>query len=137
MFEREVMKINELNFSQLKQGLRFRGLKTPEKLGTIVFIDYMNDCTVNYKWDDEDFIGLWFGVDCECEVIEDENKNFVIDSKKISKEDKYSQKRAEEALLKYYAKVKFNINNKLYNLKTPEDDQEKISLIADRMLQEV
>lgn len=129
------MKISELNFSNIKQGMRFRGLKTPEKLGTVLFIDYLNDYAVHYKWDDENFIGLWFGVDCDCEAVQNDDGDIVIDDKRLTKEHRYLQKTADEALLKYFTKVKGNAKNKLFNLKTPTEPHDKICFIVDKMME--
>lgn len=127
------MRINQLQLSQIKPGLRFKGLKNSEKLGIVVYVDYMNDNAVNYRWDGEKGIGTWFGCECECELLENEEGLPVIDIKLLTKEEKYLQKASEEALLKYFEKSKVKSNNRLFNLKTPTTYQEKIDCIVNQM----
>lgn len=127
------MRINELEMSQVKPGLRFQGLNSSEKFGTVVYVDYMNDTAVNYRWDGEEGIGTWFGTDCECELVTNEEGSPVIDTKLLTKEDKYFQKLSEEALLKYFEKARTKSSNILYNLKTPTTYQEKIDCIVNQM----
>lgn len=127
------MRICELQLSNIKPGLRFKGLKSSEKLGTVVYIDYMNDNAVNYRWDGEEGIGTWFGTDCECEIVTTEEGNPVIDAKSLTKEEKYLQKASEEALLKYFETAKTKSSNRLFNLQTPKAYQDKIDCIVNQM----
>lgn len=122
------MKFNEMKISEIKPGLRFHGLKNKEKLGTVLFIDYMDDSGIYYRWDDEKWEGVLYG-NCECEIAQNEDGTVLINSGLLNKDDRYRQRTSEEALLKYFEKAKLNQTNKLYGLKVPKDASEKLQTI--------
>lgn len=119
-----------MSLTEVKPGLRFRGLVNRDKLGTVLYIDYLDDLSVYYRWDGESQPGCWYGVDCECEVVETAEGTPLIDSTKLNKEDRYLQRNTEEALLGYFERSKQKLGNKLYNVKTPSDYQEKLDTIV-------
>ena len=64
------MRICDLTLEEITVGLQMRSLKNPDKIGTIVEIDY-NDA--RYAWvlwngDDKPY-GGFYGNDCRCEVV--------------------------------------------------------------------
>lgn len=65
------MRICDLSEDKIVIGMRVRSLKTANKLGTIVKIDYDDDRYTWVQWDGESFITSGFyGNECKCEIVE-------------------------------------------------------------------
>ena len=69
------MRICDLNPEQVVIGLRLRALNNRNKKGTVVSINHQDDDYAWIKWDGEEKIASGFyGNDCECEVVENEEQ---------------------------------------------------------------
>lgn len=122
-----------MEFISMQPGLKFRGITNKDKIGTIIYIDYVEDLSVYYIWEDEEGIGSWNNVDCECEVLLDNSNNPIIDKKAIKKEYLKEQTKNEESLIKHY---KDNVNkpgSKLFGLKLPIIKEEKLPALINAL----
>lgn len=120
------MRINEMEFTSMQPGLKFRGITNRDKIGKVIYVDYLEELSVYYAWEGEEGVGNWYHVDCECEVVLDENEEPVVDKSSVAKEYLKAHTKNEETLIKYY---KDNVNkpgSKLFGLKLPSVKEEKL-----------
>ena len=125
------MKISEIDLLQIKQGLRFKSLDGTAT-GTVIAVDYLDDYSVYFMWDDEKEINNWFGNDCDCELLVDAEQP-LYDIKNIKKEYLVRQDDFNKSLLKFANSKAREKNSKLFGLKLPDSEKEKINLILEKM----
>ena len=125
------MKISEVGLLDIKQGLRFKSVDG-ETFGTVIAVDFINDFSVYYIWDNEIEVNSWFGNDCDCEIIE-ENQKINYDTKKIKKEYLQRQDDLNNHLIKYVSKKITDKKSNLFGLKLPNEKNEQIQLILENM----
>lgn len=125
------MKISEMGLLEIKQGLRFKSLDG-SMIGTVVAVDYLDDFSVYYIWDGEKEVSYWFGNDCDCEVLEEED-NLVYSVKEVKRELLIRQEDFNKALLKFASQKSKDKNSKLFGLKLPTDDKVKLNTILEKM----
>jgi hypothetical protein len=127
------MKISEMQLHEVVPGLRFSGVVNKDKYGTVAFIDYVGDNAVHYRWDGEKELNCWFNVDCDCEVLKDENNLPLVDMKFVTTADHEMQDETEDALIKYYDRVRHNPNSNLAYLELKGNRQEKLNTLIKKM----
>lgn len=125
------MKISEIDLLQIKQGLRFKSLDGTAT-GTVIAVDYLDDYSVYFMWDDEKEVNNWFGNDCDCELLIDAEQP-LYDIKNIKKEYLVRQDDFNKSLLKFANSKAREKNSKLFGLKLPDSEKEKINLILEKM----
>lgn len=125
------MKISEVDLLQIKQGLRFKSIDGSVK-GTVIAVDYLDDYSVYFMWDNEKEINNWFGNDCDCELLIEENTP-LYDTTNIKREYLIRQEDFNKALLKFVSGKSKERNSKFYGLKLPAGEKEKINLILESM----
>lgn len=66
------MRICDMDPSEIHVGLKMRGLKNPNRIGTVVKIDVDDDCYAWVLWegDDQPYGGFYWN-DCRCEVVDE------------------------------------------------------------------
>ncbi len=125
------MKISEMGLLEIKQGLRFKSLDG-NMTGTVVAVDYLDDFSVYFIWDGEKEVNSWFGNDCDCEVLKDDD-NLIYSTKEIKKELLVRQEDFNRALLKFANQKSKDKSSKLFGLKMPIDDKTKVNVILEKM----
>lgn len=125
------MKISEVDLLQIKQGLRFKSIDGTAT-GTVIAVDYLDDYSVYFMWDDEKEVNNWFGNDCDCELLVEENQP-LYDTKNVKREYLIRQEDFNKALLKFASSKSREKNSKFYGLKLPSSDKEKINIILENM----
>lgn len=125
------MKISEVELLQIKQGLRFKSLDG-STAGTVIAVDYLDDYSVYFMWDDEKEINNWFGNDCDCEIIFDK-ENLTYDVKSIKKEYLIRQEDFNKSLLKFFTTKAKDKNSKFFGMKLPEAEKEKVNTVLEKM----
>lgn len=125
------MKISEIELLKIKQGLRFKSLDG-SATGTVIAVDYLDDYSVYFIWDNEKEVNNWFGNDCDCEVIIEEEK-FQYDIKNVKREYLNRQEDFNKSLLKFIEKKSKDKSSKFYGLKLPKVDKESLEKILEKM----
>ena len=125
------MKISEMGLLDIKQGLRFKSLDG-SMTGTVVAVDYLDDFSVYFIWDGEKEVNSWFGNDCDCQVLKDED-TLIYSTKEVKKELLVRQEDFNKALLKFASQKSKDKNSKLFGLKLPTDDKIKLNTILEKM----
>lgn len=125
------MKISEVNLLQIKQGLRFKSLDGTST-GTVIAVDYLDDYSVYFIWDNEKEVNNWFGNDCDCEVIMEED-NLKYDVQNVKRDYLRRQEDFNQSLLKFVGTKSKDKNSKLFGLKFKDSDTEKLSKILEKM----
>lgn len=125
------MKISEIDLLQIKQGLRFKSLDGTAT-GTVIAVDYLDDYSVYFMWDDEKEVNNWFGNDCDCELLI-ESEQPLYDVKNIKKEYLIRQDDFNKSLLKFANSKIREKNSKLFGIKLPDNEKEKINIILEKM----
>lgn len=125
------MKISEIDLLTIKQGLRFKSLDGTAT-GTVIAVDYLDDYSVYFMWDDEKEINNWFGNDCDCELLIESDKP-LYDVKNIKKEYLVRQDDFNKSLLKFAGSKIREKNSKFFGLKLPDNEKEKINVILEKM----
>lgn len=125
------MKISEVDLLQIKQGLRFKSIDGTAK-GTVIAVDYLDDYSVYFMWDDEKEVNNWFGNDCDCELLFEENSP-LYDTKNVKREYLSKQEDFNKALVKFVSSKSKEKNSKFYGLKLPASEKEKINVILENM----
>lgn len=125
------MKISEVELLKIKQGLRFKSIDGTTT-GTVIAVDYLDDYLVYFIWDNEKEVNNWFGNDCDCEVIIEDEK-FKYDVKNVKKEYLTRQEDFNKSLLKFVGKKVKDKNSKFSGLKNSDSDNEKLIKILEEM----
>lgn len=69
------MRICDLPESAVVAGLRIRGLRNKDKLGTLIKLDKKDDNYLWIKWDiDNGSYSGFYGNKCECEIVLDKQE---------------------------------------------------------------
>lgn len=121
------MKISEIDLLDIKQGLRFKSLDGIST-GTVIAVDYLDDYSVYFIWDNEKEINNWFGNDCDCKVIKEED-TLIYDTKKLKREYVSRQQDFNKSLLKFVVEKSKDKKNKLFGLKLIGNEEEKLETI--------
>lgn len=125
------MKISEIELLQIKQGLRFKSLDG-SATGTVIAVDYLDDYSVYFMWDNEKEVNNWFGNDCDCEIL-DEQEQLTYDTKNIKKEFLIRQEDFNKSLLKFFTAKSKDKNSKFFGVKLPENEKEKVNTVLEKM----
>lgn len=125
------MKISEIDLLQIKQGLRFKSLDGTVS-GTVIAVDYLDDYSVYFMWDNEKEVNNWFGNDCDCELLFDQNQP-LYDTKNIKREYLIRQEDFNKSLLKFFTSKSKEKTSKFFGVKLPENEKEKVNTILEKM----
>lgn len=72
------MKISDLKQEQIKPGLQLRSLINRDKIAVVVVVDHNDDDYSWIGWPSQDYCeGGFYGNDCECEVVTDDDGNII------------------------------------------------------------
>lgn len=125
------MKISEVELLKIKQGLRFKSLDGTA-IGTVIAVDYINEYSVYFIWDNEKEVNNWFGNDCDCEIVLEEEE-FKYDIKNVKREYLSRQEDFNKDLVKYVGIKSKDKKSKFFGLKLPASDKEKVNTILENM----
>lgn len=125
------MKISEVDLLKIKQGLRFKSLDGTAN-GTVIAVDYLDDYSVYFIWDNEKEVSNWFGNDCDCEVLFEEEA-FKYDVNHVKREYLSRQEDFNQSLLKFVGNKSKDKKSKFFGLKLPANDKEKLNTILEKM----
>lgn len=125
------MKISEIDLLKIKQGLRFQSLDGESK-GTVIAVNYLDDFSVYFIWDNEKEVNNWFGNDCDCELLIDSDIP-IYDVSHVKKEYLFRQEDFNKSLLKFAHSKITEKNSKLFGLKLPDNEEEKITTILEKL----